>query len=79
MSALHIRKVDDAVVRALKERAAANNRSLEAELREVLREAAFGPTSARSDRRPLGLRLKTVAVGADTDYGRDEIYRDDAP
>jgi len=38
-----IRQLDEDVVEALKRRAKASNRSLEAELREILREAANDP------------------------------------
>ena len=36
MATVNVRRLDDEVVRKLKERAAANNRSLEAELRHIL-------------------------------------------
>lgn len=36
MATVNVRRLDDDVVRKLKERAAANNRSLEAELRHIL-------------------------------------------
>ena len=36
MATVNVRRLDDEVVRKLKERAAANNRSLEAELRDIL-------------------------------------------
>ncbi|MCY4455585.1 MAG: hypothetical protein OXC56_04635 [Chloroflexi bacterium] len=36
MAAVNVRRLDDEVVRRLKARAAANNRSLEAELRQIL-------------------------------------------
>ena len=76
MPALHIRKVDDAVVGALKQRARENGRSLEAELRLILRKAAF--EEEREDDRPRRkLRLTTVSVASDATYGRDEIYGDD--
>jgi plasmid stability protein len=38
-----VRQLDEEVVDALKRRAKANGRSLEAELREILREAASDP------------------------------------
>ena len=38
MAAVKVRGLDDEVVRRLKERAASNNRSLEAELRAILNE-----------------------------------------
>ena len=45
MAILTIRNLDDAVVAKLKARADSNNRSLEAELREILGQAAETPTS----------------------------------
>ena len=36
MATVNVRRLDDEVVRKLKQRAAANNRSLEAELRHIL-------------------------------------------
>lgn len=74
MSALHIRQVDDAVVEALKRRAARNNRSLEGELREILRAASDEEGRRRAGRRKL--KLRTVAVGGPQTFGRDEIYGD---
>jgi len=43
MAQVLVRQLDDNIVEALKSRAKANNRSLEAELREILREAASDP------------------------------------
>jgi plasmid stability protein len=77
MPALHIRNVDDAIIDALKRRAAANNRSLEAELREILYRVAFGSEREDSDRGRPRLRIKTVAIPSDAKYGRGEIYDDD--
>ena len=45
MANLTIRNLDEAVVAKLKARADSNNRSLEAELREILGQAAETPTS----------------------------------
>lgn len=73
MPAVSIRNLDDAVIEALKRRASANNRSLEGELREILREAAV--PERRSGRRRL--RLNTVAVGGEDGFSRREIYGDD--
>jgi plasmid stability protein len=72
MPALHGRNVDDAVIEALKRRAAQHHRSLEGELRHLLERAAYSETSRRQ--RPRKLRLKTVRVGSKSAYGRDEIY-----
>lgn len=40
MATVNVRRLDDAVVQRLKDRAAANNRSLEAELRDILERVA---------------------------------------
>jgi len=77
MGAIHIRDVDDAVISRLKERARAHNRSLQGEMREILREAAFGTPAVGSGPARRSLRLKVVKVGADAHYSRDEIYGDD--
>ena len=42
MGTVHIRRLDDEVVRRLKRRAAENNRSLESESRHILEQAAYG-------------------------------------
>ncbi len=49
MANVTVRNLDDAVVEALKERARANNRSLEGELRQILTDAAksVGPVDLR--------------------------------
>lgn len=74
MPALHVRDLDDAVIDALKERAAANRRSLQGELKSILEGAA--QMSAKGTRRRK-LRLKTVSVGGRRSFSRDEIYEDD--
>lgn len=45
MGQITVRKLDDELIRRLKARAAANNRSAEAEVRSIL-EAAFGKPAA---------------------------------
>ena len=42
MASVHIRRLDDAVVARLKLRAAANNRSLEGEVRHILEQSVGG-------------------------------------
>ncbi len=74
MPALHIRRIDDAVVAALKQRAARNHRSLEAELRCILRDVAFGDAASTSGRRTL--RLTTVDVNPASDFSRADLYDD---
>lgn len=77
MPAIHVRDVDDAILDALKARAARNHRSLQGEIRAILEEIVRG--AARSSRtRKQRLRIKTVRVGAPVTYSRDVIYEDDA-
>jgi plasmid stability protein len=76
MAALHVRNLDDAVIAALKQRAARNHRSLQGEVRSILEQVAAGMTDSRSGRR-LRLRLRTVRVGRPGAYTRDVIYEDD--
>jgi plasmid stability protein len=76
MPAVLVRNLDDAVIDSLKRRASASHRSLEAELRVILEEAA-APSSRRKGRRRRALKLHTVAVGGTSTHGRDEIYGDE--
>jgi plasmid stability protein len=76
MAALHVRDLDDAVIDALKKRAAAKHRSLQGEVKTILEKAAFGSQTRRS--KPAALRLKKVRVGSSSRYSRDDIYEDDA-
>ena len=50
MSQLTVRNVNERIVRALKQRAAAHGRSAEAEHREILREALTGGDRTFADR-----------------------------
>lgn len=80
MPAVHVRDLDDAVIDALKRRAAAHRRSLQGELRSILEEAARrGLPAGGGDepaRRPR-LRLRTVRIGGKATWSREEIYGDD--
>lgn len=68
MANLLVRGVDDALVSALKERAAKNGRSAEAEHREILAKAL-----ARTRRRTFPQALAAIpAVGDDQDFARLE-------
>lgn len=72
---LLVREVDPKLVKALKERAAANNRSAEAEHREILERALRGGT----ERVPLAEALmKIPAGGNESDFQRvdDDGSRD---
>lgn len=75
MAAIHIRNVDDAVLDALKARAAKNHRSLQGEVLVILEGAAREDATPGEEGRSR-LRLKTVRVGAPSTYSRDDIYRD---
>jgi plasmid stability protein len=66
MADLLVRGVDDAVARALKERAGANGRSAEAEHREILSAALI-----RARKRSFAQVLATMPdVGLDADFER---------
>ncbi len=66
MSDLIVRGVDPALVRALKQRAAAHGRSAEAEHREILAQALSRPR-----RRPFAEVLAAMPdVGLDADFER---------
>lgn len=77
MAALHIRNVPEETVAILKSRAASHGRSLEAELRRILDDAAAsgGPRSHASfgDRLIMG---SSEHVGP---WTRDDYYSDDDP
>jgi antitoxin FitA len=71
MAQLMVRKVADEVVKALKQRAAKNNRSAEQEHREILQSALRGPR-----RRPLADVLASMPdVGHDKDFARMQVDR----
>jgi len=59
MASITIRNLDDAVKLALKKRAAANNRSMEEEARQVLK---VGLLKDRFQDLPLGQRLHAIAM-----------------
>jgi len=72
MSAITVRNLSDETHRALKARAAAHQRSTEAEVRAIL-DAAVLP----ADRPRLGTLLAGIGqqVGADLDISREQIDR----
>ena len=63
MAQIHVRNLDDWIVASFRERAQRNGRSLEAELREALRDEAL-----RSRRRIAG-ELKTLRDRMEEQYG----------
>ncbi len=67
MAQLVVRKLEEGVVAALRERAARKRRSMEAEHREILR-AALQP--GRGTRSLKELLLRMPAVGEDSDFAR---------
>jgi antitoxin FitA len=68
MADLIVRGIDDALVHALKQRAAKHGRSAEAEHREILASALRRPR-----RRPLAETLAAIPeVGKDEDFARIE-------
>lgn len=67
MAQLIVRRLDDAVLARLKERAARHGRSAEAEHREILRLALEGSARRRSFKEALAAM---PAVGEDADFAR---------
>jgi antitoxin FitA len=71
MAQLMVRNLPDDLVKALKRRAAKNNRSAEQEHREILQAALRGPS-----RRQLAEVLAAMPnVGEDLDFAREQIDR----
>jgi plasmid stability protein len=71
MAQLIVRNIDDALIRALKKRAARHNHSAEQEHREILQQALLGP-----QRRSLAEVLaKMPNVGEDADFVRRQRGR----
>jgi plasmid stability protein len=67
MAQLIVRKLDDDIVKRLRRRAAESGRSVEAEHREILREALIGSQRRRSLKQHL---LHMPKAGSDTDFLR---------
>ncbi len=64
MATINVRQLDDGVVRRLKRRAAGNDRSLEGEVRHVLRGAVEDDMAARrASFRTLAARLRRKTEG----------------
>ena len=71
MAQLMVRNLDEALVQALKRRAAKHNRSAEQEHREILKQALLGPK-----RRALAeVLLEMPNVGSDADFERVDASR----
>lgn len=85
MATIHVRQLDDGVVRCLKQRASVNGRSLEAEVRQILataveddmtvKRASFLVLSARLRQATEGRRHTPaeVLVREDRDHGHRDI------
>jgi len=74
MADLLVRGVDEALVRRLKQRAAARGRSAEAEHREILAQALMRPR-----RRSFAEVLSSMPdVGSDDDFARIEVEEKDS-
>ena len=81
MATVHVRRLDDDVVRQLKRRAVENNRSLESEARHILERAAEEDMAEKlSSSRSLAKRLRKqtkglpqtpshIVIGEDRDSG----------
>jgi plasmid stability protein len=63
MAQIHVRNLDDWIVSSLRERAQQNGRSLEAELRQVLRDEALRP------RKRIAAELKQLRESMHEQYG----------
>ena len=61
MAQLVVRNIDEAVKERLRERAGKHDRSLETEVREILRAAAFGDDATPSA--PVGTRMAQRFMG----------------
>jgi antitoxin FitA len=66
MGQVTVRELDDAVIERLKARAAGNNRSLEAELREILTGASTQLSDAEARARAEAMRQRFAAVLSQT-------------
>ena len=75
MKSILIRNLPEAVVSALKKRAAENNRSLQKELRHLLITVAQETAQKSTEEFELVL---AKGVTTDITWSRDEIYGDDA-
>ena len=78
MTQLTVRSVDEQVIRALKQRAAANGRSAEAEHRELL-ENVLLPERAEFASRASALRRRLRSSVDSTDVIRADRDRDASP
>jgi plasmid stability protein len=73
MATLTIRKVDPEVQKRLRVRAAENGRSMEAELRQILKDAVGGATAAERQEEESGLSLAEAIRRRFARYGGVEL------
>lgn len=71
MPRLIVRNLDEAIVHALKVRAAEHGRSAEAEHREILREVLLGPERPRRSLKELLVSMPNVGEDRDFERPRD--------
>ena len=77
MATINVRRLDDGVVRRLRQRAAGNNRSLEGEARHILEAAVEGEMSAkRMSFLALAARLRRHTEGR-TQTPSEALIRED--
>ncbi|MDO3378738.1 FitA-like ribbon-helix-helix domain-containing protein [Geoalkalibacter halelectricus] len=72
MSSLTIRNIDDEIKKQLRLRAAAHGRSMEAEVRHILREALSGPTASDLVQR---IRGRFRDCGAELEFPQRQSVR----
>jgi plasmid stability protein len=72
--AIHIRHVPEPLLSALRERAAANGRSLQQEVLTILEAAIAAPVPRQVDG---PTQLVTVRTSTDATWRRDDIYDDE--
>ena len=75
MKALHIRDVDELVIHRIAKLARFHKRSMQAELRVILEEAAVRAKALEDD---SGDELILVAAEPGSGYGREALYGDNA-
>lgn len=73
MPAIHVRNIPEATLAALRERACSHGRSMQQEVREILRAAATDPVPQQD---PGPVDLVTAHTGGDQTWRREEIYGD---
>ncbi len=78
MKSLHIRNLDDSVIKGLKRRARRHHRPLQKEVAKLLSDAAtMIPPDARVDDSPLSKLYLVSSDCNDSTWSRSEIYNND--